>query len=355
VRYFVGIEMKQTDIKKLWGRSGNRCAFPDCNTELVASGSTADILGEMAHIIASSTGGPRGESDIPQEERDDYDNRILFCPTHHTLVDKNRTEWTVEELHKIKEEHENKVRKLHDQGRIEIRQIENERFLGQRKQEWENFHSPRAFSIISITPLEIVDDLIDPLENDFRDTFISLNLPRQISNNNNVNKYHTRPNESGILNEDLRIIGNGYGHRIQLYRNGHFEFLVCIDCICYTDEDNTNRGLNWTPFAEAVIEQVGGVLNIWNSGLPFNDGLLTVSVTHTSGLRLYLGMNYAREPVFGPSIECNILEFSTVINKKIRYENLIELILKRYANYFGFIIDSVYDEKRNITIPRSLE
>jgi hypothetical protein len=43
------------------------------------------VIGEMAHVIADSPIGPRGDG----EGRDNsYANLILLCPTHHTLVDK---------------------------------------------------------------------------------------------------------------------------------------------------------------------------------------------------------------------------------------------------------------------------
>lgn len=54
--------MKMKDVKVLWGRSGNRCAFPGCKIELTPDGSKS-TLGEMAHIVADSPDGPRGENE----------------------------------------------------------------------------------------------------------------------------------------------------------------------------------------------------------------------------------------------------------------------------------------------------
>ncbi len=56
--------MRMKDVKLLWGGAANRCAFPDCKIELAPSGSV-NTIGEMAHIIAESPNGPRGESDFP--------------------------------------------------------------------------------------------------------------------------------------------------------------------------------------------------------------------------------------------------------------------------------------------------
>ena len=39
-------------------------------------------------------------------EVNDYDNLILLCPTHHTLIDKEDKIYTVEVLRQMKQEHE---------------------------------------------------------------------------------------------------------------------------------------------------------------------------------------------------------------------------------------------------------
>jgi len=48
--------MKETELKKLYARSGNSCAFPDCRQPLVpeAAGYDQVVLGEAAHIVAEA-------------------------------------------------------------------------------------------------------------------------------------------------------------------------------------------------------------------------------------------------------------------------------------------------------------
>lgn len=48
----------------------------------------------MAHIIAKSENGPRGNN-LPEDNT--YDNLILLCPNHHKTVDKNPLEYPPEE------------------------------------------------------------------------------------------------------------------------------------------------------------------------------------------------------------------------------------------------------------------
>src|SRR5258708_13805510 len=89
----------------LWRLAAFRCSYYGCNTTLVKE-EKEGILGEMAHIVADSEDGPRGRSELPMELRNLYSNLILLCPTHHTEIDNNEREWTVEKLHQMKQEHE---------------------------------------------------------------------------------------------------------------------------------------------------------------------------------------------------------------------------------------------------------
>lgn len=96
-------------IKKLWARSAGLCAYPGCaeNCAKFLAGDVDIIVGEMAHVIASSPGGPRG---VPGGGTDDYDNLVLLCPTHHRAVDKApKGTFPEEELHRWKTELEKHV------------------------------------------------------------------------------------------------------------------------------------------------------------------------------------------------------------------------------------------------------
>lgn len=63
-------------------------------------------MGEQAHIVGRAKNHARGESNLTKKERDSYHNLILLCPTHHTLIDKNPQDYTVEKLHLFKGQHE---------------------------------------------------------------------------------------------------------------------------------------------------------------------------------------------------------------------------------------------------------
>ncbi len=95
--------------KMLWGRSGNRCNYPNCRIELVMDATETDdesIIGEECHIVGRTENGPRGISHLSKEKRDKYNNLILLCRNHHKMVDDQTNIYTVERLNKIKKDHE---------------------------------------------------------------------------------------------------------------------------------------------------------------------------------------------------------------------------------------------------------
>jgi hypothetical protein len=102
--------------KLLWGRAGNRCAYPGCLQALTIDLGTEDskllsavgvVMGEEAHIRSSSKGGPRYDGGYSMDKVDTYENLILLCPTHHTLIDKNNgSGFSVLCLEEMKRAHE---------------------------------------------------------------------------------------------------------------------------------------------------------------------------------------------------------------------------------------------------------
>jgi hypothetical protein len=103
------MSISEQDIKLLWGRTAALCSFPDCRIKLTQDKKLATAsfpLGEQAHIVGLTKTSPRGKSNLTKKQRDSYYNLILLCPTHHTLIDKNPDDYTIEKLHYIKDEHE---------------------------------------------------------------------------------------------------------------------------------------------------------------------------------------------------------------------------------------------------------
>lgn len=98
--------------KLLWARAHNECAFPGCTQSLTEdldraeSGATdATVVGQEAHIRAQSSDGPR--YDPTYEGVDGYENLVLMCPTHHSIIDANHgAGYTVDQLIAMKRQQE---------------------------------------------------------------------------------------------------------------------------------------------------------------------------------------------------------------------------------------------------------
>jgi hypothetical protein len=95
-----------TTVKRLFALSGNRCAFPGCNVDIVQGKA---IAGNICHIKAAQPGGPRYDPEQTSAERHDYANLILLCPTHHSVVDNDLEAYTVDRLSKMKADHERRA------------------------------------------------------------------------------------------------------------------------------------------------------------------------------------------------------------------------------------------------------
>jgi hypothetical protein len=140
----VGITPKS--IKILWAAAGGHCSFPDCWNRLCihdAAASAPHTIGEMAHIRGEKRGSNRYDPEQEPNQRDDYQNLILLCPTHHTLIDKKENEgvYSVAELHRMKDAHESKVLQLMVRPNSERTDIAKSilALLEENKQSWAQY------------------------------------------------------------------------------------------------------------------------------------------------------------------------------------------------------------------------
>ncbi len=74
----------------LWARTGGRCQYRGCNEDLVGdlvSGREDGTFGFIAHIVADSADGPRGDPRRSLLLAKSLENLMLMCARHHKLVD----------------------------------------------------------------------------------------------------------------------------------------------------------------------------------------------------------------------------------------------------------------------------
>lgn len=96
----------------LWGKSAGRCQYSGCNESLFTDGVTQEELNAsyVAHIIADSPNGPRGDTTLSELLKADISNLMLMCDKHHRLIDKHDVEGhPVEMLREMKAKHEARI------------------------------------------------------------------------------------------------------------------------------------------------------------------------------------------------------------------------------------------------------
>ena len=74
----------------LWAKAGGRCQYAGCNKLLIGdliSGAEDRNFGFVAHIVADTPDGPRGDPIRSALLSNDINNVMLLCSVHHKLID----------------------------------------------------------------------------------------------------------------------------------------------------------------------------------------------------------------------------------------------------------------------------
>lgn len=103
-------------------RVAYRCSRPGCPR--LTSGPHSDPrkslqLGVAAHIIAAAERGPRASADITSEQRRSIENAIWLCLHCATLIDKDESRYSVEELRRWKADAEAAAREELERARVD--------------------------------------------------------------------------------------------------------------------------------------------------------------------------------------------------------------------------------------------
>ena len=94
---------KLETLKLLYVRSGNECAFPNCQHPIFNDEGL--YVAQLCHIKAANEGGERFDENQSDDERRSFENLLFMCHRHHKETD-NIEKYTVETLMDIKENHE---------------------------------------------------------------------------------------------------------------------------------------------------------------------------------------------------------------------------------------------------------
>lgn len=92
--------------RSVWVRDAGCCAICRERVYLDALDATpAQFRGEVAHIVAEQLDGPRGNSPLTGEERNQESNLLLLCFDHHNEIDTNVPQYPVDRLQSIRADH----------------------------------------------------------------------------------------------------------------------------------------------------------------------------------------------------------------------------------------------------------
>lgn len=105
-----GPEPSVPTLLMLCARAGGRCEFEGCNRVLFRDDITQHEFNDtnVAHIVAASPDGPRGDPKRSHELSDKLENLMLVCLEHHKLIDNKKLValYPEERLVKMKQCHE---------------------------------------------------------------------------------------------------------------------------------------------------------------------------------------------------------------------------------------------------------
>lgn len=128
--------------------------------EASPSGNNVNIA-EIAHIVARSKNGPRGNHPLPKTQRDCLDNLIVLCMDHHTLIDNSPNEYNVERLRQFKEDHENLVASA------------TQRAIREKSDTLGDLRTVREKLYSTLLPVTEIPQFIYGVETEFEDTDIT--------------------------------------------------------------------------------------------------------------------------------------------------------------------------------------
>jgi hypothetical protein len=187
----------------LFAKSGNVCAFPGCNHELVTSRNI--FAGQVCHIEAASPGGQRYNNQSTDEERRSFANLLLLCYRHHKETD-DVAVFDVQSLKNMKHEHEAR----HGQKPFKV----NEAFLYRLESEMEVYwaaieHDNRNLHVFPERSVAI--PIGTPASEQFADAYTSLKELGEILNDLLM--------RDSVLNDEIRTHLESLGYSLELYDN----------------------------------------------------------------------------------------------------------------------------------------
>lgn len=140
-------------LRELYILSGNRCAFPGCNHEIIDENGT--LVAELCHIEAAMPGGERFNPKMTNEERAQAANLLFLCHKHHKITD-DVNEFSVTKMREIKRNHERLFRNIMDDMLKTIEDVTKKQILIKSKS-FQNINRVLGWNLAGADLKETVD------------------------------------------------------------------------------------------------------------------------------------------------------------------------------------------------------
>jgi len=297
-------------------------------------------------------------------DRDSYDNLILLCPTHHVEIDKDFTAWPVERLRVIKAHHEAWVSEQLGIGGIKVSPIDNTSFLAERELSWIEYGRGEVGMVLSLTPLRVFSDALNPLDKSVTDILEQTRIPNGYPSGEQVNRYRTRPTEFGIANQDSLATHNSSGHFVQIFRVGHCEYfcelgdsvnqVTGVSKELGVDLKGASRVLRYTDLTEIAKFGLNWLALAWETLLPFNYMTFCGAVVNTASTTLYSREDDRSQGLHGFPVNSTILKYTEVLSRSFDKDTLLLEFLRRIVNSYGLMLHKVFDDKGEYIRPEKM-
>lgn len=96
---------KASDVRELYLRSGNQCAFPGCDARLINS--IGKFVAQLCHIEGLGVTAARFNNRLSADDLRKPENLLFMCYPHHIETNDEKT-YSVERMREIKKQHEAK-------------------------------------------------------------------------------------------------------------------------------------------------------------------------------------------------------------------------------------------------------
>lgn len=177
--------------KAVFAKSMNKCAFPNCHQQIIDE--YGKVLGEICHIQGVNKNSARYNPELTAKQQISEENLILLCPNHHTIIDNNEGEFSVNVIKGWKTAHE----KIYEKAIESLVKVEKV-FDTTRDQQLINFDTLNKIKIHYKYKDEEMKDVkkeirefgekLKQITKDTRDMFLSIIYRYKDNNNISINE-----------------------------------------------------------------------------------------------------------------------------------------------------------------------